>query len=180
MSTENVTFEVALRSELTELVRAEILSLCNAAYGIDFEPIIKSYGGPITHVLLRVDDELVSHALWIPRWLQVGSGPLLHTAFVEAVATSPLHRRRGYASLVMRKIAEEIQDFEIGGLAPSDYQFYEKLGWELWTGPLLIRKENERLATPPEEQAMILRLPKTPKISVSDTLSVEWREGEVW
>ena len=32
----------------------------------------------------------------------------------------------------------------------------------------------------PEEQVMVLRLPKTPPLDLELPLSAEWREGEVW
>jgi aminoglycoside 2'-N-acetyltransferase I len=178
--TEEITIEVTPGARLDKSGRDEILSLCTMAYETDFVPVMRSYGGATTHVLLRAGVELVSHALWVTRWLQAGSEPPMRTAYVEALATSPIHRGRGYASSVMRRIADEIVDFEIGGLSPSDHQFYERLGWERWIGTLFIRKAADLLATPPGEDVMILRLPKSPKLNLGGPLSVEWREGEVW
>ena len=104
----------------------------------------------------------------------------MRTAYVEAVATDHPYRRRGYASMVMKRLAKEIIEYDLGGLSPSEPRFYQKLGWELWQGPLFIRKGDELLPSPEEEQVMILRLPGTPEFDLRAPLSAEWREGELW
>jgi aminoglycoside 2'-N-acetyltransferase I len=159
----------------------EITTLCTRAYQEDFTSILPSFPEAI-HILARTGTEarIVSHALWVTRWLQVGSSAPLRTAYVEAVATDPDYARRGYASAVLRRLAQEIGDFELGGLSPSDPVFYERLGWELWQGPLFIRKGTELLPSPQDEQVMILRLRTTPPLDLTAPLSAEWREGELW
>jgi Predicted acetyltransferase involved in intracellular survival and related acetyltransferases len=131
-------------------------------------------------VLGRFDGHLVSHALWVTRYLQAGHGPLLRTAYVEAVATDPDYQRRGFATAVMQRLAAEVKDFELAALSPSDPAFYARLGWQLWRGPLFIRTEDGLLASPDEEQVMILRLPRTPLLDLDMPLSAEWRQGELW
>jgi aminoglycoside 2'-N-acetyltransferase I len=58
--------------------------------------------------------------------------------------------------------------------------YYERLGWELWRGPLYVRAEAGLLRSPNDGEVMILRLPKTPDLDFDRSLSIEWREGEVW
>ena len=123
---------------------------------------------------------LVSHALWLTRWLQADEGPLLRTAYVEAVATEKAFRGLGYASAIMKRVEEEIQGYDLGALSPFSVAYYERLGWELWRGPLYIRTEKGLVPTPSDEHVMILRLPKTPALDVNVSLSAEWREGELW
>jgi aminoglycoside 2'-N-acetyltransferase I len=132
-----------------------------------------------THVLAWLGTHLVSHSMWVTRWLQAGDYPLLHTAYVEMVATEPEFQRRGFATRVMQQLASTITDFEIGALCPAEPELYAKLGWVYWRGPLFIRTEEGLLPTP-EEKVMILRLPKTPELNLNLPLSAEWREGEVW
>ncbi|MDD5338473.1 MAG: GNAT family N-acetyltransferase [Dehalococcoidales bacterium] len=134
------------------------------------------------HVLGRVDGKLVTHALWVTRWLQSGDKSLWCTAFVEAVATDHAYRRRGYASAVMRRITEEIKDYDIGGLCTGGSQhLYQTVGWQLWQGPLSIRlKDGTFMPTPDEHGVMVLTLPKTPPFNLASPLSAEWREGELW
>ena len=63
--------------------------------------------------------------------------------------------------------------------SPSFAVTYARLGWEFWRGPLFIRRA-DRLIPTPDEDVMILRLPKTPPLDLEAPLSAEWREGELW
>lgn len=165
--------------DLSDRQRVAIVDLVNRAYEEDLTALFASFADA-THVLGTVGAALVTHALWISRSLQAGDGPMLRTAYVELVATDAAWRGRGYASAVMRRVAEEIRDFDMGALSPFSVAYYARLGWERWQGPLLIRKDGALLPTPDDEDVMILRLPKTPPLDLRAPLSVEWREGEVW
>jgi aminoglycoside 2'-N-acetyltransferase I len=124
---------------------------------------------------------MVSHALWGTRWLQVGTGHLLRTAYVEAVATHPDYRGRGLASEVMRRLASEIpKSFEVAALSPASMGFYERLGWRLWLGALVIRMPGGELLPTPDEIVMVLELEGRRPLDRSQRLSVEWRPGELW
>lgn len=179
-----LTQEVISKSDLTDGQYAEILVLCAGAYEEDLSAYLEDFDDAV-HVLGRVDEQLVTHGLWIPRWLQIGDGPLLKTAYVEAVATEESYRQRGYAAQIMQRIVHEIHDFEIAGLAPFSERYYARLGWETWRGPLLIRQEGKVIPTPPDEDGdeeclMIYRLPRTPHIDLDSAISIEWRKHEVW
>jgi len=132
-------------------------------------------------VLAVADGVIVSHALWITRWLAPAGGTPLRTAYVEAVATDPARQRRGFASAVLRRLVREVADFELAALCPSDdgQPLYARLGWETWTGPLSIRQGSTLIDTP-DESIMIHRLRLTPPLRLSDSMSAEWRPGEVW
>jgi aminoglycoside 2'-N-acetyltransferase I len=180
MAAEALSLEVKKNVDLSERERSEILTLCSGAYQRDYRPFIKSFPNA-THVLGRVQGKLVSHALWITRWLQNGEAKPWRTAFVEAFATEESYRKRGYASAVMHRLADEIKDFDIGGLSTgASVNLYAGLGWQLWRGPLFIRAEDGLLATPEEKGVMILALPKTPALNLDTPLSAEWRDGELW
>jgi aminoglycoside 2'-N-acetyltransferase I len=56
---------------------------------------------------------------------------------------------------------------------------YARLGWELWRGPLFVRTDAGLMPTP-DEEVMILRLPRTTPLDLDSPLSAEWREGELW
>ena len=180
--TSEFRFEVRKGSDLSADQQVAILSLCTAAYEEDFKPFLTLFTDP-THVLVWSQDVLVSHLLWITRWLQIDDGHLLCTAYIEAVATGPAFRCLGLASEAMRIAVETIaQDdhYAITALSPSDAAFYTRLGWELWRGPLFARTETGRIAMPDDEETMIYRLPTTPELDLSRPLSIEWRDLEVW
>jgi aminoglycoside 2'-N-acetyltransferase I len=155
-----------------------VVAFCTRAYDEDLAALMATFRGSV-HVLGRHGDRLVSHALGVTRWLQVGSSPPLRTAFIEMVATEPDCRRRGYARQVMQRIAAEIEDFDLAALSPFNVDWYARLGWERWRGPLFIRTDSGLMPTP-DEEVMILRLPRTPPLDLDVPLSAEWREGELW
>ncbi len=175
---DHLILKVVSSTDLSEGVRQEIVGLCTRAYEEDFTSLWQTFSEAV-HVLAYQREILVSHALWVTRWLQAGDLAPLRTAYVEAVATEPAFQRRGYATAVMRRLAKAIAGYELGGLSPSDEAFYARLGWELWRGPLFIRTESGPQPTP-GEQVMILRLKQTPPLDLGASLSAEWRAGEVW
>ena len=175
----NLNLKIVSNSDLTQPEISEILALCSNAFEEDYAPYLETFENP-HHITAHLDGQLVSHALWITRWLQIGSGTLLRTAYVEGVATDAHYRSRGLASAVMERLAEEIIDYEIGGLSPAETSLYTRLGWEYWRGPLFHRKDGALIRDPADEAMMILRLPKTPALDLKQPISVEWRQGEIW
>jgi aminoglycoside 2'-N-acetyltransferase I len=176
--TDQLVVDAIARPQLSAQARSEIIQLCSRAYQQDFASLFETFGDAV-HVLARRQGVLVSHALWVTRWLQAGDAPPLRTAYVEAVATEPASQGCGFATAVMRAIARAIRDFDLGGLSPSEVGFYERLGWELWRGPLSIRTATG-LSRTPNDRVMILRLPRTPPLDLDGPLSAEWREDELW
>jgi GNAT superfamily N-acetyltransferase len=153
----------------------ELRELCDLAYG---QPVFETFGGGI-HLLGRHAGRLVCHAMWITRWLQPNGRAPLKTAYVELVATHPEHRRRGYATATMERLATEIADWELCGLSPATHRLYERLGWRFWGGRLFTRTDGGVLATP-DDRVMVLQSPRTPPLDWKSHLSIEWRPGEVW
>lgn len=178
-NTDVLSLQVIKGENLSAHAYSEILTLCSGAYERDFRPFLKSFNNA-THVLGRSKGQLVSHALWVTRWLQNGKFPPWRTAYVEAVATDKRCRRQGHASAVMSRLAGEIKDYDIGGLSTGSCKFYARLGWQLWRGLLFIRTSGGVIATPEEKGVMVLALPKTPPLDFHTPLSAEWREGELW
>jgi aminoglycoside 2'-N-acetyltransferase I len=175
---EKLKLEVVRSDQLAPDRLAAIRALCNRAYQEDLEHLLSTFT-EATHVLGLLGETVISHAMWVTRWLQPGDGPHIRTAYVEMVATEPQFWRRGFASAVMRRLAGVIIDFELGSLCPAEPDLYAKLGWVFWRGPLFIRGR-EGLIPTPDERVMILRLPKSPPLDLDLPLSAEWREGEPW
>jgi aminoglycoside 2'-N-acetyltransferase I len=159
---------------------AELLAVCNAAYG---EPMVGYLAdiGPGLHALGRVAGRLVTHAMIVSRTLATPSHPVLHTAYVELVAPLPSAQGRGYASALLQALEASMARWTIGALSPSDAIFYARLGWEMWRGPLAVRAPGGLEPSAPDEEVMIRRLPLTPAdLDLDEPLTVEWRKGEVW
>jgi aminoglycoside 2'-N-acetyltransferase I len=177
--TSELTLQILQERDRSAGQETAIIDLCARAYQEDFTDLFQSFTGA-THILAHLNDLLVSHALWVTRWLQPAGLPLLRTAYIEAVATEEAFRGQGYATQVMQRAAQEIAAYDLGGLSPSETTLYTRLGWEFWRGPLAIRTDQGLLPTP-TDRVMILRLPGTPpSLNLDTTLSAEWREGELW
>lgn len=164
---------------LSPAQRSAILELCRLAYDEELDHYLADIG-PGLHALGVVDGALASHAMLVDRWLETPFLPALRTAYVELVATHPEMQGRGYASRLLRALVPRMPPCVIGALSPSDDAFYERLGWELWRGPLFVRTSAGPEPSP-DERCMILRLPDTPvALDLDAPLSIEWRPGEVW
>ncbi|HEY8599758.1 MAG TPA: GNAT family N-acetyltransferase [Thermomicrobiales bacterium] len=173
-----VTLLIQTSEELSAVARAAIIDLCAVAFGEPFDQLFALLPGS-RHLLAYADEYLVSHACWVTRWLQPSGSPPLRTAYVEAVATHPDWQRRGLGTLVMRRLAEEIDAYDLGGLSPAVMPFYTRLEWEEWRGPTAIRTADGLLQTP-DEEIMILRTPQTPPLELDAPITAEWREGDLW
>ncbi|AXI01949.1 GNAT family N-acetyltransferase [Aquirhabdus parva] len=187
-----IELQVILASDLTSSDHQAIRDLCTRAYGedvwCDYDYLNSAY-----HVIGRDGVNIVSHALWVDRFLVVGQGVPLKTAYVEYVATEPTRQGQGLASQLLKFLIDYIQNdelqfiepqvttsrYQLAALYPEDSEFYARLGWELWQGDLFIRQDQQLIATP-DDEVMIHRLVTTPNLSLADSLSAEWRIGELW
>lgn len=165
--------------------RAAIIALCERATGNDFSILFElvERSPESWHVLALADETLIGHALWYPRWLQVNGGPLLRTAYVEAVAVEPDRQGQGVGSALLTRLASEIAGFELGALSTERHTFYARLGWEIWQGPLAVRTPGGLEATTfddPGDRVMILRKPLTPPLDLTATLAAEPRTPKHW
>lgn len=138
-----------------------------------------SIGG--MHFVFDVDDEIVSHASVVERELHVGRTPL-RTGYVEAVATAGGQQRRGHGTAVMSSVNSYIaQHFELGALGTGRQAFYERLGWQLWSGPSFLRTVDGVQPTPDDDgYILVLKTPASPTLDLAAPISCEWRPGDVW
>lgn len=162
--------------------RASIIQVCIAAHQEeDFKNLFAYVPSGGWHFLAYRDQQLVSHALVTTRWLQPAGQPVLKTAYVDAVATSPTYQGRGYGSTLMRQLASEIEhEYIIACLETERPAFYAQLGWELWRGPLAGRSEQGLIPTPEQRGIMVLRLPQTPILDLDQGLTIECQPGRIW
>jgi aminoglycoside 2'-N-acetyltransferase I len=173
-----LTVEHVTSSAMAPALSAEVRALCDAAYRTPTAPYFEALGDG-DHLFGRRNGVLVSHLMWVTRWLKISNGPPLRTAYVEMVATAPSAERQGFASELLRNLVPLVQDFDIAALCPATESLYLRLGWRFWRGPLATRKDGVLIPTP-EERCMVLPLARTPLLDLDEPLSVEWRAGEVW
>ena len=183
------TFDVRMRRvrtpDLTPADVDDIRELLLVAFGPDPEERFTdedwdhSVGG--VHFVLDLNDEIIAHASVVERELHVGDRPL-RTGYVEAVATAPDRQGAGFGSLVMADVTAYIRDrFEIGALGTGRQRFYERLGWQTWTGPSFVRAATGNHGTPDDDgYIMVLRTPSSPLLDLTDSIICDWRPGDVW
>src|SRR5687768_2020108 len=134
-----------------------------------------------THVFLSDDGAIVSHAAVVERLLMANDAPL-RTGYVEGVATDRDRRRRGYSTIVMRRVNKIIAStFELGALSTDVPDLYLKLGWEPWQGPTYVAMPEGPFRTGDEDAGiMVLRTAATAEIDLASSLTCEAREGDSW
>jgi aminoglycoside 2'-N-acetyltransferase I len=168
-------------ADMDEASRAEVVRLCVDAHQEDDFFNLFSYLPPEgLHVLAHIDDRLVGHAVVTTRWVQAGRGPLLRTAYVDAVATSPSEQGRGIGRAVMEYLASAVDDFDLACLETDRVGFYSSLGWEEWRGPLGGRSPEGIIPTPDQTGVMFLRLDRTPELDMSQMLTIEAHPARIW
>ena len=168
-------------NDVNETLRSQIVQLCIAAHQEpDFERLFSYLPADGLHVLAIDADQVMGHAVVTTRWLQPGAAPPLRTAYVDAVASSPDHQRRGIGSAVMHHLATVVTDYEIACLETEEPEFYQRLGWEEWRGPLGGRSDTGLLPTPDQRGVMILRLPLTPRLDLDEQLTIEVTPFRIW
>jgi len=132
------------------------------------------------HFLTYHDDALVAHAVVTTRWAQPAGCEILRTAYVDAVMTLPAVQGEGFGSRTMRALADNIGDYEIACLETEKHEFYERLGWERWRGPLAGRTGDGLVPTPDQDGVMVLRLANTPPLDLDGPMTIEVQTGRIW
>jgi len=168
--------------ELDADTRNAIVNLCVIAHQEeDFKNLFSYVLSGGWHFLAFQGEQLVSHAMVTTRWLQPKGLPLLKTAYIDAVATWPTAQRRGHASTLMHHLAKRIDDeYAMGCLETERAEFYERLGWEVWRGPLAGRSKQGLIPTPEQKGIMVLRLSQTPAIDLDSLLTIECQAERIW
>lgn len=180
--TESTHVKFFKTEELDADTRNAIVNVCVLAHQEeDFNNLFSYVTSGGWHFLAFQGEQLVSHAMVTTRWLQPEGQPLLRTAYVDAVATLPTVQGRGHGSTLMRDLAGKIGDeYMIGCLETDRVEFYERLGWETWRGPLAGRSEQGLIQTPEQKGIMVLRLSQTPALNLDSTLTIECQEERIW
>jgi aminoglycoside 2'-N-acetyltransferase I len=168
-------------SDMDGETRQSVVRLCiDAHQEEDFQNLFSYLPPEGLHVLAYLHNRLVGHAVVTIRWLQAGNGPLLRTAYVDAVATSPGAQGQGIGSAVMRHLASVVDDCDIACLETDRAAFYERLGWEDWRGPLGGRSTKAFIPTPDQSGITILRLTRTQELDLHQLLTIEAHSARIW
>jgi aminoglycoside 2'-N-acetyltransferase I len=171
--------------ELDPALVMEIRALMVAAFGtgedhgFTDQDWANSLGG--VHFVLDEGAVVVAHASVVERELHVDRRPL-RTGYVEAVAVALDRQGHGLGSALMAAVGTHIRDaFELGALSTGRPSFYERLGWQVWEGPTVVRTSNGSRPTPDDDGSiLVLATPSSPRLDRAAPISCEWRPGDVW
>jgi aminoglycoside 2'-N-acetyltransferase I len=133
------------------------------------------------HAVVTESGRVVAHASVILRQLEIGNRKLA-AGYVEGVGTESAARGEGHGTRAMTEIAKIIRrDFELGALSTEAHKFYERLGWERWRGPTLVRSATGLTRTEDEDEGiMVLRFGRSASIDLTASISCEERSGDDW
>ena len=71
--------------------------------------------------------------------------------------------------------------YQLGALSTGEHRFYERIGWERWQGPTLVRAGGELIRTPDEDDGiMVMRFGSSTGVDLSAPIVCDVRPGEVW
>lgn len=176
-----VALEAAPTDALSPSLLADIRDLLDTAFEGNFtdEDWAHALGG--IHVWLADSRGLISHGSLVERTLVCSDRTLL-VGYVEAIATDPAQQRRGYGTMVMKRVGELIRErYALGALSTGAHAFYEALGWERWRGPTFVDDPVGRQRTTDDDGGvMILRTAATPPLELDGEIMCDWRRGDVW
>ena len=167
--------------EASDDVLAQIRVLLADAFEGDFSDEDWEHTLGRTHVVVFERGDLAAHASVVPRTLEVADRPF-RAGYVEGVGAIPAGQGRGFGTLAMKRLSEEVCGrFELGALSTDRHSFYERRGWERWLGPTFVRSGPETIRTKDEDDGvMVLRFGPSEDVDLTASLTCEARPGDDW
>ena len=178
-----LSFTTYINRELSDELKKEIITLCNSAFPEPFDNLMDFIPPEGIHVIgYTSDGKAATHALLTERKFSIGGRQPMKAAYIDAVATHPDFQGRGYGSLVMNEIMRiASENYDIGGLSTYIPQWYGKLGWKEWRGPLSLEQDGEIVPTLDVDGVVMVYVFEGNDLpDVTDTLTADWRPGGGW
>lgn len=138
-----------------------------------------SLGG--MHALISHHGALIGHAAVVARHLLYRDSAL-RCGYVEGVAVREDWRGQGLASALMDAVEQVVRGaYQIGALSSSKAgrQMYGSRGWLPWLGPTSVLAPSGVRRTP-DDDGSIFVLPVTVEVDTGETITCDWRDGDVW
>ena len=133
------------------------------------------------HCIAWQEEQPIGHTAVVTRRLY-HAGRALRTGYVEGMAVTPEHRRRGHGDALMEAAEGVVRDgFEIGALSATaaGAPLYERRGWAVWEGPLSVLAPDGPRPTPGDAGSVYV-LDPAGILDRSAELACDWRDGDVW
>jgi aminoglycoside 2'-N-acetyltransferase I len=167
---------------LTPTAVHSIRRLLDAAFPGDFSDDDWRHALGGWHAITGPDDAVTAHASVVARTLTI-DGVEWRAGYVEAVAAHPSLQRTGLGTAVMTAIDAPLQQhFDLGALSTGAHPFYERLGWERWGGPSLVRQRDGTLLRTADDDAglMVRRFGRSTGLRLGGAIICDDRPGDAW
>ncbi|MDB1087639.1 GNAT family N-acetyltransferase [Streptomyces sp. ACA25] len=138
-----------------------------------------SLGG--LHALVWEGAELVGHAAVVQRRL-LYHGRALRAGYLEGVGVRPDRQGRGYAAAMMSTLERILRGaYDLGALGATEEAtgFYAARGWQRWEGPTSALTPAGIARTEEDDGAVFVFVLDVP-LDVTEELTCDWRDGDVW
>ncbi|MEA2453363.1 MAG: aminoglycoside 2-N-acetyltransferase [Actinomycetota bacterium] len=168
-------------TEVSSSMLEEIHQLLVATFEGDFADSDWEHTVGGIHFIVEDAGVVVSHASVVPRTLEVDSRPF-QVGYVEGVGTDITRHGEGFASAAMTAATAYVRsNYEMGTLGTDLFGFYNRFGWENWTGPTYVRRDGGLTRTADDDgYLMVLRFGPSATVDLSAPISCEDRSGDVW
>lgn len=169
-------------ADLAPDVLDTLRDLCDGAFGERFDDNDWQHALGGRHVVAFSGREAMAHAAVVPRELWV-DGVLHQALYVEAVATDPSLQGQGIGTQVMESVTELIvADGVLAALSTGSPDFYQRFGWERWRGPTHVRRGDDLVRTPDEDDSVLVlrRGTRLQAVDLTAPIACRERNGDAW
>ena len=133
------------------------------------------------HALICHHGAIIGHAAVVQRHLLYRESSL-RCGYVEGVAVREDWRGQGLASALMDAVEQVLRGaYRLGALSASEAgrNLYTSRGWLPWRGPTSVLGPTGVVRTP-DDDGSIFVLPVSVDVDTGETLTCDWRDGDVW
>ena len=133
------------------------------------------------HALICHHGALIGHAAVVQRHLLYRDSAL-RCGYVEGVAVREDWRGHGLAHALMDAVEQVLRGaYELGALSASEAgrPMYAARGWLPWHGPTSVLAPSGVRRTP-DDDGSIFVFPVSVELDTGESLTCDWRDGDVW
>jgi aminoglycoside 2'-N-acetyltransferase I len=133
------------------------------------------------HALIWHHGALIGHAAVVQRHL-IYRNSALRCGYVEGVAVREDWRGQGLARALMDAVEQVIRGaYPLGALSASEAgrAMYTARGWLPWHGPTSVLTPDGVRRTPNDDGSIFV-LPLAFEMDTSESITCDWRDGDVW
>jgi len=180
MATDRMHIEILRDEELTPELIGATKSLLSEAFEGDFsdEDWGHAFGG--TRFIGTLDERVIAHGAVVARRIWIDDLEM-NVGYVEAIAVSPEHWRKGFGKKLMAEITRYCgENFALSMLSTDEKDFYRPHGWIDFPGKSFVRIGGEERRSADEDAGLMYLSTEGIELSEMSTAVCEERLGDAW